>query len=80
MVVTLTGKRTATTDKDGKFEFPILPLGDLELRARLVGFRTVVWTVTIAEKTDPLQIRMRPARQFQIIFIGDTPGDIRRRR
>ena len=80
VLITLTGKRTVTTDKDGQFRFPVLPLGTAELRATLRGFQTAVWKVTIIEKTEPLKIQMRPSKQFPIVFVGDTPNDLRRRR
>ena len=82
VTVTLTGpeRRSVTTDDKGNFAFSALPRGDYELRARLTGFRTVILDLTLPEADPPLKITMRLARQFQIIFIGDTPGDIRRRR
>lgn len=80
VLVTLTGKRTATTDKDGKFEFPVLPLGPLELRATLRGFKTAVWKVSITEKTEPLKIQMALTKRFEVVFVGDTPHDPLRRR
>jgi len=80
VLVTLTGKRTATTDKDGKFEFPVLPQGPLELRATLRGFKTAVWKVSITEKTEPLKIQMKLAKRFEVVFVGDTPRDPLRRR
>ena len=80
VLVTLTGKRTATTDKDGKFEFPVLPRGPLELRATLRGFKTAVWKVSITEKTEPLKIQMKLAKRFEVVFVGDTPRDPLRRR
>jgi Carboxypeptidase regulatory-like domain len=82
VTVTLAGpeRRVVTTDENGKFAFSALPRGDYELRARLTGFRTVILDVTVPEPDSPLTIAMRLAKQFQIIFVGDTPGDIRRRR
>ena len=82
VTITLTGqeRRSVTTDAKGKFAFFALPRGDYELRARLTGFRTAILDVTVPEGELPLKIAMRVATRFPIVFIGDTPGDIRRRR
>jgi len=50
------------------------------LRAKLTGFRTVILDLTVPDTDGPLKISMRLAKQFQIIFVGDTPGDLLRRR
>lgn len=82
VTITLTGpeRRSVTTDEKGRFAFSALPRGDYELRARLTGFRTAILDVTVPEGEPPLKIAMRVATRFPIVFIGDTPGDIRRRR
>ena len=82
VTITLTGpeRRTVTTDDKGTFAFSALRRGDYELRARLTGFRTVILDLTVPETEPPLKIAMRLATRFPIVFIGDTPDDIRRRR
>ena len=82
VTITLTGpeRRVTTTDEKGRFAFSSLPRGDYELRARLTGFRTVILDLTVPDPDGPLKIAMRLATRFPIVFIGDTPGDIRRRR
>lgn len=82
VTVTLTGpeRRFVTTDDKGTFAFSALPRGEYELRAKLTGFRTVILDVTVPEPDGPLKVAMRVATRFPIVFIGDTPGDIRRRR
>jgi len=63
--LTLTGpaRRNATSDKDGKFAFGELPLGDYEVRVDLAGFSTVIKSVTLGESakdsTGPVLIPMR---------------------
>ena len=69
--MTLTGpaRRNATSDKDGKFAFGELPLGDYEVRVDLAGFSTVIKSVTLRESaTDwPVLIPMR---------VGSSAGQI----
>ena len=69
VIVTVNGNRT-TTNVERKFVFPTLPRRALELRARLRGFQTVVWKVTISEKTEPLKIQMKPAKVFPVVLVG----------
>ena len=65
--------RSVVTDRNGAFAFTALPPGDYDLRASLVGFSTIVQTLTVSENTDPVKIRMRVARgsDAEIIFIAN---------
>ena len=73
VTLTLTGpeRGNAISDKDGKFTFGDLPLGDYEVRAALAGFSTVIRSVTLGEtakdSTGPVLIHMR---------LGSSDGQI----
>ncbi len=47
-------RAAGTTDEDGEFSVPVLPLGEYRVTVSEAGFRTVEQVVTLASNTSPL--------------------------
>ena len=72
----LQGQRTVFSSKDGKFHFPLLPVGNYTLSIKLEGFATVVQEnvkVRLGRVTD-LKITMKLSEiKEEILVVAKTP-------
>jgi len=72
----LQGQRTVFSSKDGKFHFPLLPVGNYTLSFKLEGFATVVQEnvkVRLGRVTD-LKITMKLSEiKEEILVVAKTP-------
>ncbi len=71
----LQGTRTAVTDNDGRYRFPVLPIGSYTVTARLSGFKTVERgnvQVTLSS-TATIPVRMEISALAEIVVTGEAP-------
>lgn len=68
--------RDAVTDEQGRYLFPVVPLGTYSIRVSLQGFETTTLTGNSVEneKTTNVPVTMKIATQdVQVTVIGETP-------
>jgi len=69
-----TGSKTATSENDGKFVFPVLTLGTYSVRVEKQGFRAaeLKGVEVVAGKTSAITITMQPGSISEVVEVSGT--------